>query len=191
MKTLITTLLIFSLLNLELRAEEPKKNAATIGVGCMVLAIGAIVVVGLILICRKIPDPNKPNNPPPPPPVPPTNRPPTNPTVKPKQRLLLPNTIVYQTIVTNADGTMSPGWNMIVVAVQQATNLSAPWTTRNFVTNWIGPAGEVVSVLSDSAGRPLQTNWTVVQGTNDTLIDFEGTESTWEPRKFYRMQVLP
>lgn len=194
-KSIISVFLILAILALPLEVRssqepKPKPDAAAVAVGCMVIIIGVVVVVGLVMICKKIPDPGAPPPKPPPTPTVPTNKPPTNPTVKPKQRLILPNTTVYAVLETNANGTVRSGWSMLVIAVQATTNLSSPWQSQNFVTNWIGPDNQVVSVLADAAGRPLQTNWTIAERTNAVNVDFYGPAEV-EPQKFYRMELLP
>lgn len=156
------------------RADDPPPNDphTALGVGCVVVIVGGVIIWGLWKICKMIP----------PLPPPPKNPPPPNGTNQmigsvsgPSSgapALLLPDRAIYQT----AD------WQMSVIKFQSSTNLS-DWVEEYAVTNWF--SGNQLVSLCASNGIPVQTNFIAVAFTNDAVFsDFSSVMPTKETAPF-------
>jgi hypothetical protein len=190
MKTwIITSILCLAIILMPSDAKPQEKPPSTVVMGCLVLVIGTIVVIGLVHLCKKIPAMNGSNDPPPtnPPPIMnPTNRPswtkeqrrmhldwPQVPTIS----VSIPDPYAQHPSATGSTFTIK--WS---VTIQSSTNLR-DWHDALAMTVWESDSGGAFYACARN-GTNQTFYFTQQTGTNSIPVDF--TDATAE-KEFFRL----
>lgn len=190
MKKIITLLLVIVIPILPLQSqtipEPPPQKDNVLVFGCLVLFVGAVAVIGMVKLCKKIPavDP-----PPQPPVVPPVLVPPqyvntnffnTNTLSAHRMELRMPEKALMQTAQ----------YQMVTLSMEWSSDMR-DWDSMYFVTNWISDTMHI-AICSDAKGVPIRTNFNAIAGTNEAVfVDMADlTPPASSPKRFYRMAAI-
>lgn len=188
---LVSIILILSLVSLPLNAQQkpetPPQKDNVVVFGCLVLFVGAVAVVGMVKLCKKIP----PVEPVPQPPVaPPVLVPPqyintnffatNNISAHRVEALRMPEAVLMQT----------PVYQMVTFSMQWSADMR-DWDSMYYVTNWISDTLHI-AVCSDARGVPVRTNFNAIVGTNEAVfVDCADlTPPQTDSHRYFRMVEL-
>jgi len=191
MKRSITVLLLVALCGLtptRTRADgdgSPQPQNAMIA-GCLVLAVGGVIVWQLYKLCKHLTPPPGDEQPPA------TNAPPAV-TQAHIAQLARPAGLVTlddsaaRCFDVSAQGFYDPISGFPITArldaVLQVSTNAVNWTVQYRVTGWYSPAGTIF-LFADAAGNPVQTNY-CRNGSGSALPLDVGTGR--EPAKFFKL----